>query len=256
MATTRQLSILQCLTMNGRVAVHDLAELLHVSASTVRRELAIMELGGMVIRSHGSAQLTKPIQYEPGYENRAAQQILAKRMIAMAAKKMVKPGMVIGLAGGTTCTELARLLRPVENITVVTNALNIPLELQGQLNKQVMVTGGMQKNNSYELIGTQAIHNLQEVHTSIVFMGATGISFEYGICIDDKSEAAVARAFMESTSQSIILADHTKIGNATFARLCLLTEPDLLITDPGITDKQHQLLEEAGLRVLVAMPIG
>jgi DeoR family transcriptional regulator of aga operon len=255
MATARQLQILQHLTINGEISVHDLSELLDISPSTIRRELTIMEAGGLVIRTHGAAQLPRPIHYEPRYEERAALQVAEKRAIALAAKNLVEPNMVVGFMGGTTCTELARLLRPMENITVVTNALNIPLELQGSFNKRVMVTGGIQNQNSYELIGNQVIEILQGVHLSLAFIGATGISFNHGFCIDDETEAAVARAFMEAADRTIILADHTKIGKATFARLCPISGPDLLITDNKVTDKQLELFNDAGLKVMVANPV-
>jgi DeoR family transcriptional regulator of aga operon len=255
MATARQLQILQHLTINGEAGVQDLSKLLDISPSTIRRELTVMEAGGLVIRTHGAAQLPRPIHYEPRYEERAAMQIAEKRAIALAAKNLVEPNMVVGFMGGTTCTELARLLRPMENITVVTNALNIPLELHGSFNRRVMVTGGIQNQNSYELIGSQVIEILQGVHLSLAFIGATGISFIYGFCIDDEPEAAVARAFMEAADRTIILADHTKIGKATFARLCPISGPDLLVTDDKVTDKQLELFDDAGLKVMVASPM-
>lgn len=135
MTTGRQLRILNHLAIHAEMDVIELSELLNVSPSTVRRELSIMEQNGLLVRTHGAARLPTPISYEAPYEKRAADQIEKKRRIAAAARRLIEPGSVIGIMGGTTCTELARQLRAIENVTVVTNALNIPLEMQGWITK-------------------------------------------------------------------------------------------------------------------------
>jgi len=252
MATDRQLKILQHLAIHDNVEVSDLGELLHVSSSTIRRELRAMEETGLLVRTHGGAHLPSPIHYVIPYEKRAAQQVNEKRMIALAARKLVKPGMVIGIMGGTTCTELARVLRPLEHLTVVTNALNVALELQGPLSRRVVVTGGMLNQNSYELVSSQASQSLESVHLDLAFLGVSGISLEYGFSMSDEPEAAVARAFIAAADRAIVIADHSKIGQVTFARLCPLNSLGLLVTDKNIEPGQKKALEHVGLEVLVA----
>lgn len=252
MTTERQMSILQHLTRHNSLEVAQLSKLLAVSPSTIRRELKAMEESGLLVRTHGMARLPTPIHYEFPYENRAAQQVAAKRKIAAAAKNLIQPGAVVGLSGGTTSTELARQLRAMEDITIVTNAVNIALELQGQLGKRVMVTGGLLNQNSYELVGYQVTQSLQNVHLDQAFLGASGIDLEFGFSMADEPEAVVARAFQAAADKVIMIADHTKIGKATFARFCALPEVDLLITDDGLSDEQRAALEETGLRVLIA----
>src|SRR5574342_400303 len=137
-----QRKIMAHLIQNESVGVKKLSSLLQVSDSTTRRQLTLMEKGGMVVRTHGGARLANPITYELLYENRAAQALIAKRKIAAAALSLISPNLVIGLSGGTTCTELARLLRTLENIAVFTNAINVALEIQSQASRRIMVTGG------------------------------------------------------------------------------------------------------------------
>lgn len=252
MTTDRQMKILQHLSRHETLEVAQLSELLEVSSSTIRRELKEMEENGLLVRSHGNAQLRAPLRYELPFEKRATQQAEAKRKIAALAKTLLKPGQVIGLSGGTTITELARQLRPMENITIVTSALNVALELQGQLSKRVMVTGGILNQESYELAGHLAVQSLKSVHLDLVFHGASGLDRSFGISLADEPDAVVARAFGAATEQLIILADHTKIGRRTFAHFCSLSEIDLLITDDGLTAEQLELLQEAGVQVRVA----
>ena len=252
MTTDRQIQILQYLTKFESREVSQLSELLQVSASTVRRELTIMEKSGLLEREHGLARLPAPIRYELPFEKRAAQQVEAKRKIAATASNLVKPGQVVGLSGGTTSTELARHLRTIENITIVTNALNIALELQRQLRKRVVVIGGIMNQDSYDLVGDLAVQGLRNIHLDIAFQGVSGIDLKFGFSVADEPDAVVARALMDATDQMVVMADHTKIGKAVFARFCPLTEIDLLITDDGIDVSQRADIENTGLQVLVA----
>jgi DeoR family transcriptional regulator of aga operon len=252
MATDRQLRILQHLAIQDETTIPDLSELLHVSPSTVRRELSVMENNGLLVRTHGGAHLPTPVHYAVPYEKRAAQQIEEKRMIALAARKLVKSGTVIGIMGGTTCTELARVLRPIEQLTIVTNALNVALEFQGPLSRRVVVTGGMLNQNSYELIGSQAVQSLECVHLDLMFLGVSGISLDYGFCMSDEPEAAVGRAFIAAADRAVVVADHTKFDHVTFARLCPLNSLSLLVTDKYVEPGQKRAVEHTGLRMLVA----
>lgn len=252
MTTDRQLKILQHLTQHNSLEVGRLSELLDVSPSTIRRDLRVMQQGGLLQRAHGAAQLPTPIRYELPYENRAAQHLEAKRKIAAAAKQLIQPELVIGINGGTTCTELARQLRAMENVTIVTNAVNIALELQGQLGKRVIVTGGLLNQNSYELVGNRVAQSLEDMHLDLAFLGTSGIDLSFGFSVADEPEAVASRALMAAASQTIILADHSKLGRTTFARLGRLAEVDLLITDDKITPAQLAALQENGLKVRVA----
>lgn len=252
MMTDRQMKILQYLTQHHELEVVQLSHLLQISPSTVRRELTVLEKSGLLVRAHGMARLPNPIRYEDGYESRAARQVEAKRKIAALAKSMIKPGQVVGLSGGTTSTALARQLRALADITIVTNAVNIALELQGQASNRVMITGGFLNQNSYELVGDQVTQSLRNVHLDLAFLGASGIDVAFGFSMADEPEAVVARAFKAMADQTIMIADHTKIGKTTFARFCALAEVDSLITDEGIRPAQRETLEQTGLKVWVA----
>jgi DeoR/GlpR family transcriptional regulator of sugar metabolism len=247
-----QRKIMAYLMQHENAGVKELSLHLRVSDATTRRQLALMEQMGVIVRSHGGARLTTPITYEFPYEQRAAHANEAKRVIAAKAISLISSNQVIGLSGGTTCTELARQLRTLDSITVVTNAINIALEIRSQGNRRTMLTGGLLNQNSYELVGNQVAQSLQNVHLDLTFLGATGISQEFGFSMTDEPEANAGRAFIQASDRVVVIADHTKIGKSTFARLCSLTEVDLLITDDQIEAAQLKSLESAGLKVLIA----
>jgi DeoR family transcriptional regulator of aga operon len=252
MATDRQARIVQCVAQNDQVDVGQLSRLLDVSPSTVRRELQQMEDEGMIMRVHGAARLPNPIRYEQPYESRASMHVRAKRAIAAAALGLIAPGASVGISGGTTCTELARQLRATGPLTIVTNAVNIAVELHGQPDKRLMVTGGILNQGSYELVGNLVAESLKDVHLDVAFLGCSGIDPQFGISMSDEAEAAMGRAFKGAADRVILLADHSKVGRRTFARFCRLPEVDLLITDDGLPADQRGELEAAGLHLLIA----
>src|SRR5262249_2499265 len=158
-------------------------------------------------------------------KGRVAEQAAAKQAIAHAARSMIAPGSVIGLMGGTTCTELARQLRTAENLMIVTNAVNVAMELQNeQVSKRVMLTGGFINRKSYALVGNALASSLRDIHLDLAFVGASGIDPQFGVSISDEPEAAAARAFASVADRVVVLADHTKIGKRTFARFSLLSD--------------------------------
>ena len=134
----------------------------------------------------------------------------------------------------------------------MTNAVNIPLEIQGGATKRVMVTGGILNQNSYELVGSQASASLETVHLAIAFIGVSGFSVEFGFSMLDELEADVGRSYIQAADLTIVLADSSKFGKLTFARLCPLNGLDMLITDDGVVQQDLDALLGAGLEVVTA----
>lgn len=128
--------------------------------------------------------MRSPIEYLTDFKEAADKAAHAKRAIAAAAVQHVREGMVIGLSGGTTCTELARWLRG-KPVTVVTNAINVATELYNHSHTKVIVTGGSLNSYSYELVGDMVNHTLREYHLDICFVGCSGITPDFGFSMRD-----------------------------------------------------------------------
>jgi DeoR family transcriptional regulator of aga operon len=184
--------ILELLARDGSVSVGALATDLGVSEATVRRDLQILGDQRLLERSHGGAIAhgtahELPVRYRTGRSDE-------KQRIAHAAAELVEEGTAVGLTGGTTTTEVARVLATRQDLTVVTNALNIAVELAVRANLKLIVTGGVARSASYELVGPLADATLQGIYVDVAFVGVDGIDAARGLTTQNEVEAATERA--------------------------------------------------------------
>src|SRR6266480_2689759 len=232
--------ILQELLRDGRVSVEHLSKRLKISPSTVRRELTELERVGLLRRTHGGAVRVEPMLYEPfrHVSSFSAQEQLhtaEKRRIGLAAAEIIRDGEIIALGAGTTTTQVARSIRHRKGITVVTNAINIAIELSYRADLKVIVTGGTMSGDWFALTGATAISAVGEMFYDKVFIGVDGIHPEHGLRTNYPDQAAVHRAMMRQARQRIVVADRTKIGDIGTALIAPASDVDLIITDKGVT---------------------
>jgi DeoR family transcriptional regulator of aga operon len=248
---SRQELIHSLILRHGELRAEEVCEALLISPATVRRDFAALERRGLIERTWGGAAVRNAVNYLGDFLEAANLERNAKRAIAAYAADLVKPGMVIGLSGGTTCTELARWLRG-SPITVVTNSVNVAAELYNLSHTKVILTGGALNNYSYELVGEMVVTSLSDYRLDVCFLGCSGLTPDFGFSMWDHPEAAVARAFLAASERAHVVSDHTKIGRRTFARFATISDIDLLITDEGADKESLATLEAAGLATEVA----
>jgi DeoR family transcriptional regulator of aga operon len=237
--------IVEHLSANGSVGVGELADELGVSAATVRRDLGMLQEQRLLARTHGGA-VAHSVLFELPLRYRSARRQGEKARIAAAAAERVPDGLAIGMTGGTTTTEAARALSDRRRLTVVTNSLNIAAELAVRPNLKLVVTGGVARPESYELVGPLAEASLSALYLDIVFVGVDGIEVSAGLTTHHEVEAHTNRALIGRARQVIVLADSSKIGQVAFARICDLTAVDEVITDAGADPQAVTALREAG----------
>jgi len=241
--------ILEELSARGSVAVADLSERLGVSAATVRRDLEHLEDQHLLTRTHGGA-VAQMVSYELPLRYKSARRQEQKRRIGQVAATRVHDGAVIGLTGGTTTTEVAREIVD-RQLTVVTNALNIASELAIRPNIKLVVTGGIARPESYELVGPLADGTLADLHLDVAFIGADGVTATDGLTTHHEIEAHTDRALMDRASRVVVVADGSKLGRVAFARICPISAVHELVTDGEADTEELRELREVGLEVTV-----
>lgn len=241
--------ILEDISVDGSVGVAELSDRLGVSATTVRRDLELLEEQRLLTRTHGGA-VAQMVSYELPLRYRAARRQQQKRRIGQEAATRVHDGGVIGLTGGTTTTEVARAIahRP---LTVVTNALNIASELAVRPNVKLVVTGGIARPESYELVGPIADRVVAELHLDMVFIGADGITATAGLTTHHEIEAHTDRAVLDSASRVVVVSDGSKLGRVAFAQICPMSAAHELVTDAEADRGELAAIRDAGVVVTV-----
>jgi DeoR family transcriptional regulator of aga operon len=242
-------AILDRLGERGSVEVDDLADALGVSGATVRRDLHSLSRSQLLVRTHGGA-IANGVGDEMPARVKAARRQPEKKRIGRAAADLISDGAVVGMTGGTTALEVARALADRRGITVVTNAINIAVELTGHAGLRLVVIGGIVRH-SYELVGPAAEAMLANYHLDIAFIGVDGLTPEEGCTTYDEMEAQTDLAFLRRARRSVVIADSSKIGKVTFARISLLSGVTDVITDRGADPEQLEGLRRAGVQVLV-----
>ncbi len=239
--------ILERISATGSVGVVDLSRELGVSAATVRRDLALLETQRLLARTHGGA-VAHGVLYELPLRYRSARHHEQKARIARCAAERVPDGAAVGMTGGTTTTEVARMLSD-RRLTVVTNSLSIAYELAVRPNLKLVVTGGVARPESYELVGPLAESALAALNLDIALVGVDGISVAAGLTTHHEVEAHTNRALIGRAQKAIVVADSSKIGQVAFARICELSQVQEVISDELADPAEVAAIRNAGVNV-------
>jgi DeoR family transcriptional regulator, aga operon transcriptional repressor len=243
-------AILEQLAGNGSASVDELSDRLSVSGATIRRDLRQLADQRLLSRTHGGAVI-QAVSYELPVRYRTERHSQEKRRIGQAAAELVPPGAVVGITGGTTTTEAARVLASRQDLTVVTNALNIAAELAIRPNVSLIVTGGMARSASFELVGPVAEQTLNGYHLDVALLGVDGIEAEAGCTTHDHTEARTNAVLLKRSKRAVVLADGTKLGKVAFATICDLSKVDTLITDEDADPAELARLRATGLDIRI-----
>jgi DeoR family transcriptional regulator, fructose operon transcriptional repressor len=251
-AEERQAQIVDAARSAGRVEVARLAQDLDVTPETVRRDLTALERRGLLRRVHGGAIPIERLGFEPGVDTRDTVMTSEKERIAKAALDQLPDEGSILLDAGTTTSRLADLLPRDRELTVVTNALDIAVRLAAHPNLTVLALGGRVRGRTLAAVDVWAVETLRDTFVDVAFMATNGISVERGLTTPDPTEAAVKRAMIGAARRTILLADHTKVGNDHLVRFADLDDVDTFITDSQLDPELGAELQAVGLRVVRA----
>ncbi|MFG2077263.1 DeoR family transcriptional regulator, aga operon transcriptional repressor [Nonomuraea maritima] len=248
-------AIMELLVREGRLSVEEAARALEVSTATIRRDLDQLAQQQMLMRTRGGA-VAQSVSYDLPLRYKTARHADEKHRIAAAAAELVTPGAVVGLNGGTTTSELARALATLATLesgfTVVTNALNIAAELTVRQHVKIVVTGGVARQQSYELIGPLAGGVLEQVTLDVAFLGVDALDVEWGASAHHEGEAGVNHQLVSRAAHVVVVADSSKLGKRAFARICPIDEIDTLVTDARLPDESAARFADAGVKVIRA----
>ncbi|PZF85456.1 DeoR/GlpR family DNA-binding transcription regulator [Jiangella anatolica] len=256
LAAERQALILDEVQRRGAATVSELAARFGVSDMTIRRDLDTLVARGTLDKVHGGATSKRSASTEePGFRAKQLRQRAEKEAIAQAAADLVRPGSAVGLSAGTTTWTLARRLRAIPRLTVVTNSIRIADELydDDRTDLDVVLTGGV-RTPSDALVGPVAVGSLRHLHLDVVFLGVHGVDAEAGFTTPNLLEADTDRALVAAGRRLVVVADHTKWGTVGISTIARLDDADMLVTDAGLPGDARDTLAERVGELVIAPP--
>lgn len=248
----RRREISRLINENKKATVAELSRLFRVSESTIRRDLEELDEQGLVQRAHGGALVVEHAPPEPPIIQRMEERAEEKRRIGRAAADLVRDGDTIFIGSGTTTLEVARNLVDRDNLTVITNALNIASVFAGKSNVTVIVVGGLLRHSELSMLGHIAEQALKELNADRVIMGMRAVSIENGLTSDFLPEAMTDRAIIQAAPEVILAADHSKFGKVSIALVAPIASVSKIVTDAEAPLELISELRQLGIEVMVA----
>lgn len=248
----RHALIVNELMRHERVQVSELADLLDVSAVTIRKDLSELEKQGRLYRSHGHAIKTNPYINNRSVNEKATLMPAEKLLIGAKAAELITPDDSIILASGTTIHAFASCIRPIHRLTVISASLKATEVLGSLENVEIIQLGGILRHSSLSVVGEYAKRPFADCACSKLFLGVDGIDPDFGITTTDIREAELNKVMMKAAQKVIVLADSSKFMRRGFSKIADLNDIDLIITDSGIPLAMRERLEEHGIELIIA----
>jgi len=235
-ASARRREIFHRVLADGYVDAKTLSTALGVDSSTIRRDLDALAREGKVERTHGGAKAVDGVSFEVPYVLKKDVRRAEKTAIAESAAALVADGDSVVLDSGSTTYEVAVALRHRSSLTVLTNDLRIAKFVATFPDVRLLVSGGELLGSVYTLIGDHAVAFMSQYSARWAFLGADAIDPTAGITNTNTLEVPVKRALIAAAASTVVVADHSKFGHRTLARIATIDEVDRIITDSGLPE--------------------
>jgi DeoR family fructose operon transcriptional repressor len=248
----RKFQIIQYLQKNQRASVPELGQLFNVSESTIRRDLKELEDAKLLKRTHGGAVSLQSANLEPGIQEKTDYFRNEKEKIAQKAYQLISAGDTILLDSGTTTLLLARELHAISDVRVITNSLLVLNELKDCRNVEISLVGGILRPETMAFVGPMTERSLDMITVDKVFLGTNGIDILKGITTPNLIEAATKSKMISIGNEIILLADHSKIGKISYAKVANVERIDTFIVDDQAPEEFTSQLKKLGVGITIA----
>jgi DeoR/GlpR family transcriptional regulator of sugar metabolism len=254
LAVERRIKVLERIAADQAVEVSSLAREFGVSEMTIRRDLRRLDRDGFVRRTYGGAT-TRVVRAAGGLEvtqnARMLHRAQEKGKIALRAAELTGRARVMFVGVGSTVEQFARLAAPRAGLLVITPSL-VVASLLGTRKVQVIMAGGMVRQDELSCVGPAAVECVQRYNTDIAVIGAAGVSARRGITDLDDQEAGVIRAALERTERIVVLADGSKFGDVALSTVVPIKRVSTIVTDSSADPVELDLIARAGVEVIMA----
>ncbi len=249
LAIERRNQILAKLQQESKVVVSDLSQKYNVTEETIRRDLEKLEKQGFAKKTYGGAVLNESLHAEVPYNVRKLTNTEAKKKIADLVENLVEDGDRIMLDASSTALFIVKKLKSKKNLTIITNSIEIIIELVDKPGFTVLSTGGTLKEGALALTGYQAEKMINSFHVDKAFISCKGIDKTCGLTDSNEMDVQIKKAMLEAAKQKIFIVDQSKFDKISFVNIVGLDEIDMIITDSEPSQSWKQVFKQSDVEV-------
>lgn len=255
LAIERRNAILLKLAAEGKVLVNDLSREFDVTEETIRRDLEKLDNDGLLQKTYGGAVKVDNTSLDLPFQVRRHKNVEAKQKIAAKIAAMIDDGAHLMFDSSSTALSLIQYIINRKNITLITNSIEILLELCNKQDWNIISTGGTLKEGGRSLIGYQAEKSLADFHVDLAVCSCKGIDLSSGITDSNEADAAIKNMIFESATKKILAVDSTKFDCVSFVKVSNLTNVDMIVTDSEPDSKWINYCNDNGIELVYDKPI-
>lgn len=252
LAIERRNAILAKLSIEGKVVVSDLAAEYEVTEETIRRDLDKLDREGLARKTYGGAVKNENFNIDLPFQVRKQSNVESKQKIAAAIGSKIKDGDYIMLDSSTTALYVIKNILDRKKITLITNSIEILIELCNKPDWTIISTGGTIKEGALSLVGYQAERMVESYHVDLAICSCKGLDTETGVTDSNERDAHIKKAFFASAKKKILAVDSSKFNKTSFVKICDIKDVDVIVTNEEPGENWKNIIEQQGVELVVS----
>lgn len=244
LAIERRNAILAKLSVEGKVVVADLSRDFGVTEETIRRDLEKLDNEGLAKKTYGGAVANQTVNVDLPYSVRKRANVERKQRIAEKIGEMIHDGDYIMLDSSSTAIFVIKYIKSLKNITLITNSVEIMLELADKEGWNILSTGGSLKEGALSLVGASAEKMIRGFHVNLAVCSSKGIDMSMGITDSNEKDSQIKQAIFAAADRRVLAVDGTKFDKISFVKVCDVKEIDTIVTDEAPSERWVEYLKE------------
>jgi len=250
LAIERRRNIISLLEENNSVLVPELSKIFNVTEETIRRDLEKLEKDGLLKRTHGGAVISDNINVDLPLKLREVTNIEGKRSIGIKVAEYINDGDTIMLDSSTTALQVAQRIKHKNKITVITNSINVVMELSIAKDCKVISTGGILRESSMSFVGHMVGDSIKNYNVDVAVLACKGIDMVKGITESNEMEVEIKKDMVGAAKKVFLLADFTKFNKVSFLKMLKLDNVDTIFTDEDLGEEWEQFLSNKNIKLV------
>lgn len=250
LAIERRNAILAKLNTHGKVIVTDLSREFDVTEETIRRDLEKLDNEGLAKKTYGGAVINQNLNIDLPFNVRKRANVELKQKIAEKIAEMIHDGDYIMLDASSTAILVTKFILDRKNITLITNSVEVMLELADKSDWNIFSTGGLLKKGALSLVGASAERMISSFHVDLAVCSSKGIDLNVGVTDSNESDSEIKRAIFGAANRKILAVDSTKFDKISFVRVCDISDVDTIVTDSQPSERWIEYFKDKDVELV------